>query len=293
MGIQFDRLIKSLPLKRRNHIGYQVHDFFNARIGRFFLKLYCSIISGVWSIVLLLPLEGFLSYEFGADPFRHYTTKRYFMFLGLFTVFFVISSALLPTIKHFHVKRILKNSLTKLPLTPCQRINFFRDKAERHGFKAFFTAKGLLTFLRYNVIKNIEYTSLYFCLESLIHAFDIKSRGGFYVSACFLVLYGITYFVSDIVARKMSAFDSTDSDVEALDPELRKELIIRSVAEMLDADGLGSSQISSVRENVQRVVEMIEINLMCKGADQGLDSSRIQASEVRKRLRRLAVRGGV
>jgi hypothetical protein len=266
---------KLFPKIKRNHIGYQFHDFVNGKVGSFFIKLYCSIISGMWSILLLLPIESWLSFKVGIDPAPGYTNLSYMLFFALFTLFFVASSALMPRVKDFHIKKILKKSVAHLPLNPRQRVQFLKDRRGAMDCKAFLSKEGMLSFIKYSVAKNIEYASLYFALENLTYLFGANGSILYvYVSGAFFLIYGIAHLASDLLDRSMTrarvehekrCLGLMKGGDELSQDLYKKEVILNSVIKMFKIEGIDEAKTQNFRDKVENIVQMIEINLMFQG----------------------------
>ena len=84
------------------------------------LRFYSEVIAGIWAVILLIPLDNAL-YKFFTGTPSYPMSKYYVAFFICYTLFFLVSGALIPIIKKHRIVGMINNLEKTKQISSLQR----------------------------------------------------------------------------------------------------------------------------------------------------------------------------
>lgn len=166
----------------------------NIYFENFLLRFYEQLISGVWAVLIILPLGELLDNAFnGTHKKCGYCTWKYLLFCAISTSILIISSILLPKIKKIKLRRELYHSLKTDKIKTWQKEKIRNVLNDSLLYKSFFSLEGFWQFIMVNFF-NVGVISAYFCVEKFID-FITYHEGSLWPA----LVFGIIFIVFVII----------------------------------------------------------------------------------------------
>lgn len=162
----------------------------------FFLALYEQILTGLWSILLLTPIENFALYlHSGSEP---EVSDLFIRFLIYVNIFFFISSALLPYIRKVRLREQISMFVHTKKLTKKEKQTLNIIANSNIMCQSLFSKNGFLHFVSSSII-NVSLMALYFSIDQVVDLAAGRSDGNYISIAIFFVISIVFYFISKII----------------------------------------------------------------------------------------------
>ena len=173
------------------------------------LKYYTEIISGLWAVIVIIPIDSALYNFFTRQP-SYPINGYYWIFLGCYTTFFIASGACLPVIRR---KRIIKkiDEFEKIKkISSTQKENLINIIKNISSYQTFLTKDGILNFIMENLF-SFAVMFAWFGFEGLI---SNTMRGEVIIIPIiylmlFFALITLQSFIDEYIAHQMNLKDKS------------------------------------------------------------------------------------
>ena len=179
--------------------------FRTASAEAFILRCYEQIITGIWGSMVLFFIESSVYWLIGRPEEAKYFCKSYFIIFVVYTIFFLLSSILIPEIRKIRLRRQLRFLTKDQILTTQQRERLKSIVTSNVLCKGFFTKYGFSQFVMV-VISNTMFLDACYAFEFLVDFISTKERPlSLFLSAVtvFIILLVIAWFVDGKIAKMM------------------------------------------------------------------------------------------
>lgn len=237
--------------------------FFNKTTHAFdsvLLRFYEQIISGLWFLSMLLPMESYLEvFLIEHESKVAHTFQFYFTFFLICTIVFILSSVLMPVIH----QKVLRVEIQKLLRTnkiniheKSQIISIIRDNL---ACRSFFSKEGFWQFAMSNIF-NFGIISSYFGVESIIRVY-LNDGSHYVIAIVFMGLFVscmiIEWLLDIYLTKKFIVTDHTPSTGSKLDQQ--RELIIM-IMRIVGRDSFRSVLSQVIMEDtINDIIEIMQV----------------------------------
>lgn len=183
---------------------------FTTLTGNIVLRFYEQIITGVWAILLLVPLDRYVNWFFRQRNLIkfEFDFKKYFIFFAAYSFFFVISAISVPFFKRLLMNIELYKMVKQKYITLRQMIQIKHILEEGLVYRSFFSKEGFYQFMMANIF-NIGVIFAYFGIEDAISIFLSPVKTSYFPSMFFLAMFYVMLSLESVldtfVAKKMRA----------------------------------------------------------------------------------------
>ena len=116
------------------------------------LRFYDEIFAGIWMVAVIIPIDAYLYKFFTGKP--SYTIGSYYwIFLGIYTTFFIVAGALIPIIKRYRLQHTLNILEGEKKITHYQKKKIFAIIKNLSSYQSFSQKEGFLNFLMANMFE--------------------------------------------------------------------------------------------------------------------------------------------
>lgn len=217
------------------------------------LRFYSEVIAGIWAVILLIPLDNALYKFFTGSP-SYPMSKYYVAFFICYTLFFLISGALIPIIKKHRMVGIINNLEKTKQISSLQKKKILFTIKDITSYQSLFTREGFLHFLMENIF-SVGVMFSWFGIEGIIS--NVMHGETLIVPILFIILFFATLilesFLDDFIAeskRSTRKFSSMQNGFY----DYNKQLIMQLVE---DIGGGGSSSENLGRLLLEDTIEDI------------------------------------
>ena len=217
------------------------------------LRFYSEVIAGIWAVILLIPLDNALYKFFTGSP-SYPMSKYYVAFFICYTLFFLISGALIPIIKKHRMVGIINNLEKTKQISSLQKKKILFTIKDITSYQSLFTREGFLHFLMENIF-SVGVMFSWFGIEGIIS--NVMHGETLIVPVLFIILFFATLilesFLDDFIAeskRSTRKFSSMQNGFY----DYNKQLIMQLVE---DIGGGGSSSENLGRLLLEDTIEDI------------------------------------
>jgi hypothetical protein len=234
--------LKKLILKDRLH---------TTSIESFLLRYYEQIISGVWGLMLLRPIESGIYWLAGDKNAAKFFSKRFLIIFIVYTIFFLLSSILIPEIRKIRLRRQL-NKMIKNNTPQKQKLK--NIISANILCQSFFTKLGFAQILMIAIV-NTVFVAFCFSTEYFIDFINTHDRPLFLLLSFIgfaIILIIVSWFVDAYIAKIMEKKQSqkiiikNDSGKDLMMQVM--QLIARDTLENKSGQALMSSCLEDIYE---------------------------------------------
>ncbi len=174
-----------------------------APIENFLLRCYEQIITGIWGSMVLFFLESTVYWNLGRYAEAKYFSKKYFIIFIIYTIFFLLSSILIPKIRKVRLRRKLHDMIKERNLTNQQKETLKSIIVNNMLCMGFFTKLGFAQFLMITISNTIFIDACY-SFEFFIDVVSTKDRPLellLVFVATFIFLLILVWYMDMVVAK--------------------------------------------------------------------------------------------
>lgn len=223
------------------------------------LRFYSEVIAGIWAVILLIPLDNAL-YKFFTGTPSYPMSKYYVAFFICYTLFFLVSGALIPIIKKHRIVGMINNLEKTKQISSLQKKKILFTIKDITNYQSLFTREGFLHFLMENIF-SIGVMFSWFGIEGIIS--NVMHGETLIVPILFIILFFATLilesFLDDFIAeskrsmRKMSSINNKFYDYN-------KQLIMQLVEDIggggSSSENLGRLLLEDTIEDIAEIMNM-------------------------------------
>ncbi|MBQ7552364.1 MAG: hypothetical protein IJT15_02865 [Rickettsiales bacterium] len=238
------------------------------------LRFYSEVIAGIWAVILLIPLDNAL-YKFFTGTSSYPMSKYYVAFFICYTLFFLVSGALIPIIKKHRIVGMINNLEKTKQISSLQKKKILFTIKDITNYQSLFTKEGFLHFLMENIF-SIGVMFSWFGIEGIIS--NVMHGETLIVPILFIILFFATLilesFLDDFIAenkrsmKKMSSINNKFYDYN-------KQLIMQLVEDIggggSSSENLGRLLLEDTIEDIAEIMNMPRRSL--KGKNQAKHNS--------------------
>ncbi len=221
-------------------------------IESFLLRYYEQIISGVWGLFLLRPIESGIYWIAGEKHAAKFFSKRFLVIFIIYTIFFLFSSVLIPEIRKIRLRR----QLNKLIKNHSEQKNKLKTIIANNILcQGFFTKIGFAQIVMIALV-NTVFVAFCFSTEYFIDLINTHDRPLFlllsFIFVAFILIL-ISWYVDHYIAKMMLKNTTTSVILENNDNYSGKDLMIQ-IMKLIARDTLenksGQALMSSCLEDI-------------------------------------------
>ena len=116
------------------------------------LRFYDEIFAGIWMVAVIIPFDSSLYNYFTGRP-SYPISSYYWIFLGIYTTFFITAGALIPIIKKYRLQQTLNELEKKRKITSMQKKKIFTIVKNLSSYQGLLKKEGFLNFLMANLFE--------------------------------------------------------------------------------------------------------------------------------------------
>ncbi len=183
---------------------------FTTLTGNIILRFYEQIITGVWAILLLIPVDRYITWYFRqreAGLFE-FDFRKYLIFFTAYSFFFIISAISVPFFKRLLMNIELYKMVKQKYITLRQMIQIKLILEEGLVYRSFFSKEGFYQFMMSNIF-NLGVIFAYFGIEDAISNFLTPVKVSYWPSMFYLTMFYLMLSLESVldtyVAKKMRA----------------------------------------------------------------------------------------
>lgn len=167
------------------------------------LRFYSEIISGVWAILIVIPIDSYLNLKINHHS-EYVINSKYFIFVFFYTIFFLIAAALVPYFKTKTVKKEVDYLTKRYFITEEQKKKIYKILDDVLVHKSIFSLEGFLQFIMLNLFC-IDIILAYFGIEGfIICIMQNRSPDVYFIyMMLFVVILIIESFLDDFLSHKL------------------------------------------------------------------------------------------
>lgn len=167
------------------------------------LRFYMEIIAGVWAVIIIIPIDSAL-YNFFTREQSYPISFSYWVFVGCYTTFFIVSGALIPAIKKKRILKTIDDLEKQKSINYKQKSKIIKTIEEVSAYQPIQTKDGFLNFIMENLF-SFAVMFAWFGIEGFIsntmHGETLTVPIIF--NLLFLALLILHSFLDDYIAQQM------------------------------------------------------------------------------------------
>jgi len=167
------------------------------------LRFYMEIIAGVWAVIIIIPIDSAL-YDFFTREKSYPIGFSYWVFVGCYTTFFIVSGALIPMIKKKRILKTIDSLERKKQINYNQKKKIIKTIENISAYQPIQTKDGFLNFIMENLF-SFSVMFAWFGIEGVIsntmHGETLIVPIIF--NLLFLALLMLHSFLDDYIAQQM------------------------------------------------------------------------------------------
>lgn len=222
------------------------------------LRFYSEVIAGIWAVILLIPFDNAL-YKFFTGTPSYPMSKYYVAFFICYTLFFIVSGALIPVIKKHRIVGMINNLEKTKQISSLQKRKILFTIKDITSYQSLFTKEGFLHFLMENIF-SIGVMFSWFGIEGIIS--NVMHGETLIVPILFIILFFATLilesFLDDFIAeqKKVGRKNSTINRFG----DYNKQLIMQLVEDIggggSSSENLGRLLLEDTIEDIAEIMNM-------------------------------------
>ena len=223
------------------------------------LRFYSEVIAGIWAVILLIPLDNAL-YKFFTGMPSYPMNKYYVAFFICYTLFFLVSGALIPIIKKQRIVGMINNLEKTKQISSLQKKKILFTIKDITSYQSLFTRDGFLHFLMENIF-SIGVMFSWFGIEGIIS--NVMHKETLIVPILFIILFFATLilesFLDDFIAENKRSVRK-NSSINNRFYTYNKQLIMQLVEDIggggSSSENLGRLLLEDTIEDIAEIMNM-------------------------------------